>query len=284
MQLVRRPDALALHRLRHPVCAVREHAIHPLRELVVRCRCMVLFGRRPGSRLPYRRKLVTSLYYLFRDAPQRRAALELEPGFGGTLRAPRVWISSPRADTSSATTSSGPQPAAWARPAGAALKRRPRGRRRVRRRLRDSALVAPPAQSGRRRALDGRHRGHPADAPRAGACRSPAVRLRGDRPAGTARAAPFPAHGAALRPRARWGGRDRHVQRARGGRPHPLARGAGDGRHLSSSCPSASTSRRSDRRARRPVSTSSPLEPTHIATSVCSSRRHGRCPRRASSP
>ena len=41
MQLVGRADALALDRLRHPVRAVREHAIHPLRELV-RCRCMVL--------------------------------------------------------------------------------------------------------------------------------------------------------------------------------------------------------------------------------------------------
>ena len=41
---------------------------------------MVLSGRRAGSRLPYRRQPVTSVFYLFRDAPQRRAALELEPG------------------------------------------------------------------------------------------------------------------------------------------------------------------------------------------------------------
>ena len=160
-------------------------------ESFVRCLCMVLSGRRAGSRLPYRRRPVTSVFYLFRDAPQRRAALELEPGsaaryvlYGMDQLAERGYAVRHNLER--------PQPPAWARPAGAALKRGLEARRRVRRRLRDSALVAPPAQPGRRRVLDGRHGRHPADAPRAGACRAPAVRLRGDRAARAARAARVP--------------------------------------------------------------------------------------------
>jgi glycosyltransferase involved in cell wall biosynthesis len=65
---------------------------------------------------------VTSLYYLFRDAPQRRAALELEPGsaaryvlHGLDQLAERGYAVRHNLER--------PQSARWARPAGAALKR-----------------------------------------------------------------------------------------------------------------------------------------------------------------
>ena len=121
MQLVGRPDALALERLGHPVGAMREHTVHARREL---CPLSVHGprSRRPGSRIPYRREPVTSVYYLFRDAPQRRAALELEPGsaaryslYGMDQLAGRGYAVRHNLER--------PQPTAWARPAGAALKR-----------------------------------------------------------------------------------------------------------------------------------------------------------------
>ena len=78
VELVRRPDALSLDRLRDTVRAVREHAIHTRgegRRLPVHVRPR----RRPRSpTLPA--QPVTSVFYLFRDSPQRRAALALEPG------------------------------------------------------------------------------------------------------------------------------------------------------------------------------------------------------------
>ena len=68
------------------------------------------------------------------------------------------------------------------------------------------------AEPCRRRGLDRRHRGDPADASRAGPRRPSAVRLRGDRPARAAGAAPIGAYGASLRARARFGVRDRRLQ------------------------------------------------------------------------
>jgi len=65
---------------------------------------------------------VTSVFYLFRDAPQRRAALQLEPGsaaryalHGMDQLAERGYAVGHNLER--------PQPTAWARPAGAALKR-----------------------------------------------------------------------------------------------------------------------------------------------------------------
>jgi len=65
---------------------------------------------------------VTSVFYLFRDAPQRRAALQLEPGsaaryalHGMDQLAERGYAVGHNLER--------PQSTAWARPAGAALKR-----------------------------------------------------------------------------------------------------------------------------------------------------------------
>ena len=83
---------------------------------------MVLSGGRAGSRLPYRRRPVTSVFYLFRDAPQRRAALATTPGsaeryllFGLDQVAERGWATSHNLVAAE-------RPPAWARGAGAALK------------------------------------------------------------------------------------------------------------------------------------------------------------------
>ncbi len=94
----------------------REHAVHARgegRRLPGGMSCVPVADRR----LPYRRRTVTSVFYLFRDATQRRAALELETGSSARY-AVTDWTSSSRADTSYATTSSGRVPRARPRAAG----------------------------------------------------------------------------------------------------------------------------------------------------------------------
>ena len=83
---------------------------------------MVLSGSLGGSRLPYRRTTVTSVFYLFRDAPHRRAALALAPGsparyalYGMDELAERGYAARHNLER--------PKPSGWARVAGAALKR-----------------------------------------------------------------------------------------------------------------------------------------------------------------
>ena len=88
VQLVRRPDALALDRLRHPVCAVREHAIHAFESLFAVGAWSSRSAARESPTLPA--EPVTSLYYLFRDAPAAARGARARAGLGGTLRAPRV--------------------------------------------------------------------------------------------------------------------------------------------------------------------------------------------------
>jgi glycosyltransferase involved in cell wall biosynthesis len=83
---------------------------------------MFFSGPLGGSRLPYRRQPVTSVFYLFRDAPHRRAALELEPGsparyslFGMDQLVERGYAVRHNLERS--------RPSGWARTTGAALKR-----------------------------------------------------------------------------------------------------------------------------------------------------------------
>ena len=169
---------------------------------------------------------MANVFYLFRDAPQRRAALELEPGCAAR------YLLSGMDQLARARPRGRAQPRAIGAGAvgadrGRRTEARPRARRRVRRRLRDGALVARAAESCGRRVLDGRHGWHPAHAAGARPCRALAVRVRRDRPARAARAAPLEAHGAALRAGARLGGRDRRVQPPRGGPDRRLAARAG---------------------------------------------------------
>ena len=84
--------------------------------------CACSSGAGGGSRLPYPRLPVTSVFYLFRDAPHRRAALELVPGsparyslFGMDQLAERGYAVRHNLER--------PRSAGWARMAGAALKR-----------------------------------------------------------------------------------------------------------------------------------------------------------------
>ena len=271
VQLVRRPDALALHRLRHPVCAVREHAIHRASRAVF---AVGAWSSRSAARQSPTLPAETGDLRLL-PLPGRAAAARgarARAGLGGTLRAPRVG------SARRARIRRPPQPRATAAggvgaAGGCGAEARPRERRRVRRRLRDSALVAPPAQPGRRRALDGRHRGHPADAPRAGACRPHAVRLRRRSACPSGSRSSVPARMERLYARAlgaaaaivTYSAHEADVD-------HALAPGAGIGRTCRSSCPFGVDVEafRPTRRA-VPISTSSPSEPTRIATSSCSS-------------
>ena len=187
MELVRRADALPLDRLRDAIRAVREHPVHARgegRRLPVHVRPR----QRPRSpTLPA--QPVTSVFYLFRDSPQRRAALELEPRRPRALRALRDG----RARGARLGCPAQPRigragPHRSGRRRGGETRRRGCGR--LRRRLRDRPRVAPRGESRRRRPLDGRHRRDPADAPGARAGRADAVRVRRDRAAGAPRAAP----------------------------------------------------------------------------------------------
>ena len=252
MQLVRRPDALALHRLRHPVGAVREHAIHPASRAVF---AVGAWSSRPAARQSPTLPAATGDLRLL-PLPGRAAAARgarARAGLGGALRALRDG-SARRARIRVRHNLERPAAGGVGAVGGRGAEARPRGRRRVRRRLRDRALVAPPAQPGRRRALDRRHRRHPADAPRAGAGRAPAVRLRRDRPARAARASSA---------RAAWSSSTR-TRSARRPRSSPTAstrrtcsarwlRERGIGRAGRVRARSASTSRRSGRPARRPI-------------------------------
>ena len=65
---------------------------------------------------------MTSLYYLFRDAPQRRAALELEPGTAARYALYGMDQLAARGHAIRHNLE-GPGPPGWARSAGAALKR-----------------------------------------------------------------------------------------------------------------------------------------------------------------
>ena len=96
-------------------------------ESFVRCLCMVLSGGRAGSRLPYRRRPVTSVFYLFRDAPQRRAALAARAGLGRRATRSTGWISSPSAGTPCATTSSDRASRGVGAAGGRGAEARPRG-------------------------------------------------------------------------------------------------------------------------------------------------------------
>ena len=253
------------------------------RENFVRCLCMVAAEPPAGSRLPYRRRPVTSVFYLFRDAPQRRAALELEPGSPPRATPSSGWTSSPSAGTPSATTSSDRDPRLPARLAGAALKRGLEARRRVRRRLRHRALVAPAAEPRRRRLLDGRHGRHPADAARAGRVRAVAVRVRRDRAARAPRASSAP--GA-------WSGSTRRRSAAASAivaysahEADVLAAWLGEREQTrrSSSCRSGSTSRRSGRRPRRRRRRRLGRRRPAPRLRAAPRRRPGACRRRASS-
>ena len=221
---------------------------------------------------------VTSVFYLFRDAPHRRAALELEPGSAGPLLALRDGPAR-RARIRGAAQPRASEALGLGADDGRGAEARPRGRGRLRRRLRDRPLVAPAAEPRRRRVLDRRHGGHPADAPRAGRRRAPAVRVLGDRAARAARAAPLRAHASGST-------RGRSVRRPRSSPTASTRRtslrdgsASGEQRRQSSSCRFGVDVEafRADRRV-RPTSTSSRSGRIPIATSSCSSTSRRRMP------
>ena len=248
MELVRRADALPLDRLRDAVRAVREHAVHARgegRRLPVHVRPR----RRPRSpTLPA--QPVTSVFYLFRDSPQRRAALALEPGSPARYALYGMDELAGAAGPSVTTSSRRAGPRSARRRRGGETRRRGCGW--LRRRLRDRPRVAPRGEPRRRDPVDGRHRRHPADAPGAREGRADAVRLRRDRAAGAARAAPVAPRRARIRERS---GRAPRSSRTASTKPSPCDAGCASAARTcpSRSSRSASTSPRSGgRRVTRP--------------------------------
>ena len=151
------------------------------------------------------------------------------------------------------TTSVDRSPGAWARTTGAALKRGLEGAGGY---GGDFATVL--SSLGRLNRADVVFStvdtvGHSAHAPRARPGRTLAIRVHGDRAARAARAAPLRGAWERLYAQgARPGVRGRGVQRARGGRARADGSASAVQRYPSSSCPSGSTSRRSDRRVSHP--------------------------------
>ena len=123
--------------------------------------------------------------------PQRRAALRTPAGLGRALPPLRARRAARR---EASRVSAQPRTARTVAACGRGLPTRrstqPVSAGRLRRRLRLRACFTAPRERRRRRALDGRHGRHPARSAEAGGSRPPAARLRVDRAAGAARAAP----------------------------------------------------------------------------------------------
>ena len=145
----------------------------------------MLYGCGCANRYP-----VVRLLRLPRLAPAAGAHFALRRGRpSGTPCS--AWTRSPPGECGSRTTSSRPgRKPRWARVAGVAINRAALLVGRLRRRLRVRARLPAARERRRRDLLDGRHRRHPADPAEADRSRSPAARLRVDRSAGAARAAP----------------------------------------------------------------------------------------------
>ena len=118
-------------------------------------------GARRGPTVP----AVTSVFYAFRDSPQRRRALSAPPGLARALCACTGWTSCGSAATSIRHNLERVGPPPWARPPASCAKC---GLERAGGYGGDFATVSRLAarrEPRRRRLLDGRHRRHPADAP-----------------------------------------------------------------------------------------------------------------------
>ena len=225
---------------------------------------------------------MTSVFYLFRDSPQRRAALALEPRaparyalYGMDELAERGWAVRHNLES-----------AAPGRTQRSPARRLKRGVEAAGGYGGDFATVLASlreVESCRRRPLDRRHRRDPADAPGARARRSDAVRLRRDRAAGASRAAPaqVASNGSiagALGAGSAVVAYSEHEAESLGAGFATVARTC-----PSHSSRSASTLTLSARSMRHSTSTSSPSEPTRTGTSSSCSPLPARCRKRASS-